>query len=305
MLVEAGCVTSANKLSNYKKEGVQYGTTKGTFRGRWWNCYERGRSYQDGAFYKEAENDFRTALASYAQDELWARTYGLHFIPEFFPHRELGVTLYYEKRFPESIAELELSLQQQHSARAAYFLDEARKELIQSAGQDAPAPAITIRTPTPGSRFASLHADVTGEVNGANHIAALRINGRKYPLAVSNEHVEFTYQLQLRPGSNEIVIEADDLAAKHSKETLQINVDVDGPVVSFDPAGPVPGQVRGVAFDASGVESLRMGDRQADVQRAQDGRVTFSFVAPESPADRALTYECRDTLGNATRGSVP
>ncbi|MCP4642187.1 MAG: hypothetical protein GY851_17215, partial [bacterium] len=50
LLVLAGCATSPNR-SQYVRNGVQYGVTEGTFRGRWWNFYERGRSFSDGRFW--------------------------------------------------------------------------------------------------------------------------------------------------------------------------------------------------------------------------------------------------------------
>ena len=50
-LFVSGC---AEQKDQYTRDGNEYGTTSGSFRGRWWNYYERGRSFSDGRFHKEA-----------------------------------------------------------------------------------------------------------------------------------------------------------------------------------------------------------------------------------------------------------
>ena len=94
------------------REGVQY---KGRFRGRWWNYYDRGRWFLDQESWEEAEQDLRVALGGRSRDQFWPRTYGLHFLPEYFPHRELGVALYGQGRLTEAIDQLETSVDQQFS----------------------------------------------------------------------------------------------------------------------------------------------------------------------------------------------
>ena len=78
-----GCVTQAPNRDDYTRNGLQYGVTEGRFRGRWWNYYERGRSFIEGGFSEEAERDLRAALKGRSRDQLWPRTYGLHFVPEY------------------------------------------------------------------------------------------------------------------------------------------------------------------------------------------------------------------------------
>ena len=144
LLLLAGCAaTSGPDRSRYTRDGQVYGVVDGTFRGRWWNHYERGRSFLDGGFYAEAEADLRKALAYRAQDQLWARTYGLHFIPEYFPNRELGITLYHQGNLDAARARLEESLAQEHSALAAHFLDEVRRVQFERTGGDNAGPEVT------------------------------------------------------------------------------------------------------------------------------------------------------------------
>ncbi|MEX2016292.1 MAG: hypothetical protein WD873_06600, partial [Candidatus Hydrogenedentales bacterium] len=118
----------------YVRDGEQFGVTEGRFRGRWWNHYERGTSFLRGGFYAEAEEDFRGALSGRRRDQRWARTYGLHLVPAYFPHRELGITLFRQGRVEEAIDHFDTSLGMAWSARAAYYRDLARRELLASSG---------------------------------------------------------------------------------------------------------------------------------------------------------------------------
>src|SRR5262249_23814271 len=127
-----GCAVERGKI--YVKDGVRYGVTSGQiWRGRWWNYYERGISYAAGEFWDEAMADFQAALAQYAQDERRARTYGVHLI-DYFPHRELGVVYYRLARYPEAIRELETSLSTIETAKTKFYLNRARKALLEQTG---------------------------------------------------------------------------------------------------------------------------------------------------------------------------
>ena len=123
----AGCASKEN--ANYQHEGVQYGTTKGVFHGRWWNYYERGSSYLSGKYYAEAMSDLRQALAGRGSDTWRARTYGLHFV-EYFPNRELGVAYFEQGNLEEAERYLEISLKQIDTERAHYYLDLVKKARI-------------------------------------------------------------------------------------------------------------------------------------------------------------------------------
>jgi len=125
----AGCATQEDP--RYVRDGEQYGTTQGVFRGRWWSYYERGSSFVAGKFYLEAIRDFQTALQGRERDTWRARTYGLHFV-EFFPNRELGVAYFHLGQLDEAEAALRNSLASIDTERAHYYLDEVKKAKIAS-----------------------------------------------------------------------------------------------------------------------------------------------------------------------------
>ena len=109
-----------------EKDGKVYGVTEGAFRHKWWNYYERALSYADGGFFQEAELDLQEALKLRDKDQRRARTYGMHFI-DYFPHRELGIALYGQKRLDEALRELDTSLASVKSAEAELYWDRVRK----------------------------------------------------------------------------------------------------------------------------------------------------------------------------------
>ncbi|NQT83868.1 hypothetical protein HQ563_12635, partial [bacterium] len=108
-----------------------------TWRPYWWNFYERGVSRASEEQLSEAAEDFETAIGERKgatvprpKDARRVRTYGMHFIDDYFPHRELGVAYYRMKRFADAERELLISLDQTPSAKARAYLNLVRGELL-------------------------------------------------------------------------------------------------------------------------------------------------------------------------------
>jgi len=67
-------------------------------RATWWNFYNRGLARSLNGKWAAAAEDFLVAMgrkqgAVYGEEDekRRAKTYGLHFLDDYFPHRELGV----------------------------------------------------------------------------------------------------------------------------------------------------------------------------------------------------------------------
>jgi hypothetical protein len=135
IVVILGCV-KGDVTEGCIKEGKRYGATKGLFQGRWYHYYERGQSFAEGHCWEQAESDLREALKQRDDgDRRRARTYGMHFV-DYFPHRELGMVLFHQKRYADAIRELEASLSAAVTAKAEFYLDQSRKALILSQTSD-------------------------------------------------------------------------------------------------------------------------------------------------------------------------
>lgn len=305
VLALSGCATSTVDLSQYVRDGVQYGDTEGRFRGRWWNYYERGRSFADGAYWAEAEKDLRTALIGRDRDQLWPRTYGLHFIPEYFPHRELGIVLYHQGRLEEAIDELETSWDQRKSARVAYFLDEARQAQLAALGLDLPPPTVVIHSPTASDVIAEMSVEVVGMARGEAFVKTITIGEESVPIELSGKELEFSQEISLAPGQNEIKVAVTDLAGKTTETVLQTRSDVDGPALSFDEPLVLPGRITGVAYDRAGVSAVRIGAKTAQLTPTDEGLVAFSVELAREDLKAPVEYEGEDERGNVTRGRLP
>ena len=141
IVVTSGCV-KGDVTEGCIKEGKRYGITKGLFQGRWYHYYERGLSFAEGHCWGKAENDLEKALKQRDDgDRIRARTYGMHFI-DYFPHRELGIVLFHQKRYADAIRELEASLNATETASAEFYLDQCRKAQILSQTSDKHPPEI-------------------------------------------------------------------------------------------------------------------------------------------------------------------
>ncbi|MBU1694305.1 MAG: hypothetical protein KKC51_10115 [Verrucomicrobia bacterium] len=99
----------------------------------WWNFYQRGVALSYTGNYKAAAENFeiclglkRGAVYGYPRDTWRARTYGFHFLDDYFPHRALGVCFYHLGETSNAVHFLERSLHQQPSGRARHFLNLAR-----------------------------------------------------------------------------------------------------------------------------------------------------------------------------------
>ena len=296
--------TTGDPGERYVRDGEQYGVTEGRFRGRWWNYYERGASFLQGGFYAEAEADFRAALAGRSRDQRWARTYGLHLVPAYFPHRELGIALFRQGQAEEAIERFDASLGMAWSARAAYYRDLARRELLADSGRDQAAPVIDVTAPASDVALASVAINVRGVVRDDTWVSAVQVGDRPVLIQEAAAEVLFDEVVVLRPGENSIEISATDLAGKTSTQRVSLQADHDGPFVSFDALAVGANLVTGKVWDGAGIASFRVGGRDAQLVSADDDWKLFSVALEHSLTEEGIAYIAADEIGNETRGTV-
>jgi tetratricopeptide (TPR) repeat protein len=142
ILVGWGCAGPSEKTPHVK-DGKEYGKVQGVFRHRWWNYYERGISFMEGAFYPQAISDLEAAIGQREKDQRMARTYGMHFV-DYFPHRELGIVFLEVGNLERAKKEIELSLAQYPTAKARFYLDQIRKGRILKEGKLVAPPSIKL-----------------------------------------------------------------------------------------------------------------------------------------------------------------
>lgn len=299
-VVLVGCATQSATDPRYVVDGEQYGVTDGPFRGRWWSYYERGRSFMAGGFTKEAESDFREAIAMRAGDQRWARTYGLHFTREYFPNRELGVALLAQGEVDKAVEALRLSLSQTETARAAVYLEKALRAQITAAGGDDVTPVITDLATTVVDGGDPLERVVRFRVSDNHFLRAIRVGTQRVIVPVASQAHVVEERVRVAAAAREINVVVEDIAGNTATASTPIAIDAEGPMVSFDEPIVLPGVVRGVVADGSGVASLHINGENV----ALDGD-SFAINVAEVNLEKPISYEAVDNAGNINRGPIP
>lgn len=285
------------------KDGERYGVVKGAFRHKWWNYYERGLSFMDGGFWRQAEADFRAALSKWAQDEYRARTYGMHFI-DYFPHRELGVALFRQDRFEAAIRELETSLSMVKTAKAEFFLDRSREQWLRQHRLDHAPPEIFIETPTDGALTADTFITIRGKATDDAYVKAVSVNSRPVRIDLSASEIRFEMVVPLHSGENEVEVAATDLTGKRRRAVRRIWCDRSGPVLTLDHKVLPDGDgstlyLDGYATDDTGIKRISVNGRT--LLDAVQGEAAFTRSIPLEPDRKQAVVVAVDKVGNETR----
>ena len=308
VVVTLGCM-KAEVTEGCIKEGKRYGITKGLFQGRWYHYYERGLSFAEGQCLGEAERDFRKALKLNDDgDRRRARTYGMRFI-DYFPHRELGIALFHQKRYADAIRELETSLNATVTAKAEFYLDQSRKALILSQTQDKGPPEILSRTPGQGLQTNKIAIRVSGSVRDDNFVKSVRINDKPIRIDLAAPEIEYDIEVYLRNGNNTITISAVDIVGNTSRLQRTVSVDRQGPVIGIDE--PSDGtsilnrdiRLKGYVGDDANLASILINGREILDQPSPEF-ILDHLVALDPQTDR-IKIEAADLLGNQTKAEIP
>ncbi len=289
---------------NLLKDGRYYGVTKGLFRHRWWNFYERGLSFSDGGFWQEAEADFRQALTKENTDQRRVRTYGRHLI-DYFPHRELGIVLFQLERYPEAIKELEESLSAEKSAKAEYYLDKARKSNIEKENSDHHPPEVSVESPKPGFISNGFTLAVTGTATDDNFVKEILVNGIPVRIDLSAPKMPFLMQVPISIGENTVAVEVTDLTGKKTLSKINVISDRAGPVLNIDgltaPNSPDNSYTLiGYAHDDSGIKSIRV-NNSLNILKEPVREVMLNAPVVLASLQEKVAVIAEDEAGNQTQ----
>lgn len=257
----------------------------------WWNYYERGRLYFSRQEYDLAAQDFETALGirkgarqAYPHDRWRVRTYGMHTLESYFPHRELGVCLYFQNRLPESQELLETSMQMEPSARTKFYLNRVRKDLALAA---APPPQLDLRPFTLWTADRNVH--ISGEATGSNAIADITINETPEYLEMAQAKIHFERNIKLVEGSNTISIVATDVSEKTCITNLTILADFSPPRVQLSRTGAT---LDIICRDNMGLANLVLNGKSSFPRNQKH------ILSVPLPTKQGLSLSLRDYAGN-------
>jgi hypothetical protein len=290
----------------YIKEDKVYGITKGIFRDRWWNYYERGISFAEGEFWLEAVDDFDKAIKKRYKDQWRARSYGMHFW-DYFPHREKGIACYHLGRYLHAIEELEQSIGQAPSAKSKFYLNKARKGYLEQTRMDKQPPRITITSHSKKSFTNNFKCVVAGMAEDDFFVSSICINESPIFIELSKKRMPFKREIHLKRGLNKVQVMASDLVGKTSQGLIEIGVDPDGPTVIFDRpsyhrdlAGRI--KISGYIYDATEIEEFKIDGECIEITEKKESSFSRTFSFPEEK--KIVSFLARDKLGNVTRGEI-
>ena len=276
-------------------------------RRNWWNYYERGKQRLNQGDCRGASEDFERALGirrgarfGYPREKWRAKTYGLHFVEGYFPHRELGICLYRLGRDREAVSYLETSLKQTPSGRAKYYLNLARRRGV--TGRQMPAPRILIDPSAGGPWTRERTRTVSGRAEGAAYVRALRVDGRPRFVELAEPRLAFREDVSLRAGTNTVEIEATDLSGQTTTERVRWIADWRPPQLLI--LG-MQRRERGWVLSAQIADDLALAAASVDgisvlpADAAPSSRVaTVDFPIPP---DKAVVFVAEDAAGNGLR----
>lgn len=276
----------------------------------WWNLYHRGIALMAAADYAAALPCFEMALglrpgARYGlPDEQWRiRTYGLHILDNYFPHRELGICYYRLGNMEKAEGFLEQSLKLTPSQRARYYLDLARKQQLASVKAAPPQfvvhgsglPQITSRKTEP--LCLTIAADA--------YVSAVYLNGKRLSQDGASPSLDIHENIPLEPGTNHIQVTAVDLKGQSNGLQWTCIADWTPPEALFD----------AMPSSATGVHSVkgRFYDDQGIARITLDGSPVFTATTGAAPREveeslslssPGIRGEIVDLAGNRTPLSI-
>ena len=205
----------------------------GTWRGKWWNYYDRGLNYADKGDWSNALKDFSSAVDMRDKDQRRARTYGMHFT-DYFPHRELGIAYFQMGDFAKALKELETSLRYVETDKGNKYLDRVRKALMSGApDKHKSPPKITLSKPANGILVKDRSIRLTGKASGDAFVSSIAINGDLYPVAKGEKEISFSRDILLEDGNNIITVVARDLAGNSTEAAVTVFAKRDGPGITL------------------------------------------------------------------------
>jgi hypothetical protein len=289
-----------------EKDGRRCGEVAGTFSGRWWNYFERGQSYAGCQLWEAAAKDYRKAIAQRLDDNSRARTYGMNFV-EYFPHRELGISLYHRHLYEEAISELETSLAHETSAKAQFYLDRARKAWILFHNLDRADPEIRLSSDVDPGPTNAFTLGIEGSAVDDTYVKRIRLNGRDLTIDLGAAEIPFSAGIPLYPGSNRIQIEVQDICGNWTELVKRITCDRSGPILNIGsiecPKTENPScWIKGYASDSSGIRSIRINGQTLTITGGKD--VDFQYPCYPAGAVSEIVVAAEDGAGNVTTAVV-
>lgn len=279
----------------------------------WWNYYQYGIACRDSGDHVQAAACFRKAMglsagARYGNDRelgvdresMRIRTYGVHFLENYFPNRELGIALYNLKDYTAAIGYLSKSTNQYPSDRALLYLMRAR-----SLGKPPTAPRIVFDSSVQPKWLNAEERLLHGWIIGDSLRGEVSINGVDAYAERTTNGWEFVRTIRLQPGVNSIVVEAGDTFGQVIRNTLLWGFDARGPLLDGVRTRREDAlwHLQAVCKDTAGIKEVRVnGLLQFQANPSQEVAIAQIDLLVPSESDAAV--EAWDLAGNRAQYDI-
>jgi len=279
------------------KNGTNYGNTKTVFLDEWHDYYRRALSFIEGECYAFALSDLQEAVKIRFKDKAYARTYGMHFM-NYFPHREMGYVFYKLGDETNAKNELEISLNQQFSDKAQYYLDKVRSSILKKKHRVIPGPEISIYPPFNKDEIWIKESPlvISASIKDPNYISRIIFADAPVFLLSSLQYIEFQKELYLSPGKNDINIFAENLAGVESKKSIVVHIDRSGPVIIINKVDWKNGMIFGNLDDET--EDIQLWVEHNKTYHYKGRSIAFSIHFQKTK--KTIKLYAKDRIGNQT-----
>ena len=274
----------------------------------WDSCYRRGLSCMEGECWEYGIDEFKQAAYLRYKDKRNVRTYGMHFLDEYFPHREMGICYFNLNRFEDAERELQISMEQTPSARAKYFLNQTRRASLLASGRDVASPSVHVISHGKELLTNQTPFHIKGKAEDDQYVAAVSINDSPLFIELAQPQLSFSFPVELHDGLNTIEVRAMDLVDKEDTEFIQVNLDQEGPLVIARPQEHPPSASGEITltilvYDQSGVSSFRLDHREVPCL-GLDTLCLVEQVIRLAPGQKSVPFAAEDLAGNSTIGEI-
>jgi len=306
-------ISSASSESVAKDECVT--KTKGLFRHKWWNYYERALCYEEKGDWEKAECYLIKARDQRGKDKWNARTYGTHFV-EYFPNRELGIAYYFLGEFDKARTSLENSIKQTPSDKALFYIENTYNALWPKEISSPEISCNIIESPKISSdkQFWTKNdpVNLSITVKDKKYIKSIHVNGEPIYFLNNakdiNMHSElnngkekqliFDTQLFLLESEHKIAIEAKNIGGEKSKREINVSVDRSGPTIEVHSKKLYDKKIiiSGLLNDKAGVAELFINATKIPIQQEKE----IFFDEAVTTVNDPIQVIASDKLGNQT-----
>lgn len=253
--------------------------------GKWYDYYWSALACMDEQQYEMARSEFQRALDIREKDERRAYIGGMHWITDYFPNRELGITYYLLKQYPEAEKQLQRSLAQFPSSKAQWYLNRTRQKLPEIITKEKAPPVIKHkRVSLPDKDVLEL------QISDDSFVEYLVINGRLWPwqdivkvkdtqISIQRAKRSLTIRYPIQSLlQNKLLISAFDIFDKERRLDLSYYLDNSVPslkVNSVTPDSQIGWMLNATAQDLdSPIKSITVNEKSIAVEHTFSHRVT-------------------------------